>query len=186
MAAARNALGIVALKTGDVPGAEKEIRSAIVLKSDVRLAHFNLALLAEQRGDLSAAIDEYKREIQLYPASYKAQFNLGRLYEQVGDVPAQLEAYKKAIDSNPNFAEGHLFLAKLYLDLGQKLDEAVRLAQKGLQLAPTSEYAPLGHYVIADVYAREGRAADSVRQAALGRALEARIKQRATPGGAMR
>jgi len=186
MAAARNALGIVALKTGDVPGAEKEIRSAIGLKTDVRLAHFNLALLAEQRGDLSAAIDEYKREIQLYPASYKAQFNLGRLYEQVGDVPAQLEAYKKAIDSNPNFAEGHLFLAKLYLDLGQKLDEAVRLAQKGLQLAPTSEYAPLGHYVIADVYARQGRAADSVRQAALGRALEARIKQRATPGGAMR
>ena len=186
MAAARNALGIVALKTGDVPGAEKEIRSAIGLKSDVRLAHFNLALLAEQRGDLSAAIDEYKREIQLYPASYKAEFNLGRLYEQVGDVPAQLDAYKKAIEMNPNFAEGHLFLAKLYLDLGQKLDEAVRLAQKGLELAPASEYAPLGHYVIADVYAREGRTADSVRQATLGRALEARIKQRATAGGAVR
>jgi tetratricopeptide (TPR) repeat protein len=87
---------------------------------------------------------------------------------------------------NPNFAEGHLFLAKLYLDLGQKLDEAVRLAQKGLELAPASEYAPLGHYVIADVYAREGRTADSVRQATLGRALEARIKQRATAGGAVR
>jgi arylsulfatase A-like enzyme/Tfp pilus assembly protein PilF len=186
MAAARNALGIVALKTGDVPGAEREIRAAIGLKSDVRLAHFNLALLAEQRGDLSAAIDEYKREIQLYPASYKAQFNLGRLYEQVGDGSAQLDAYKTAIESNPNFAEGYLFLAKLYLDLGQQLDEAVRLAQKGLELAPTSEYAPLGHYVIADVYAREGRAADSVRQAALGRALEARLKQRGNAAGAMR
>jgi choline-sulfatase len=186
MAAARNALGIIALKNGDAAQAEREIRSAIDLKADVRLAHFNLALLAEQRGDLSAAVDEYKREIELYPTSYKAEFNLGRLYEQIGDVPAQLEAYKKAIDINPNFAEGHLFLAKLYLDLNQTLDEAVRLARKGLELEPSSEYAPLGHYVIADVYAREGRMADSARQAALGRALEARIKQRTAGGSAMR
>jgi choline-sulfatase len=186
MAAARNALGIIALKGGDAVQAEREIRSAIDLKSDVRLAHFNLALLAEQRGDLSAAVAEYKREIELYPASYKAEFNLGRLYEQIGDVPAQLEAYKKAIEINPTFAEGHLFLAKLYLDQNQTLDEAVRLARKGLELAPSSPYAPLGHYVIADVYAREGRTADSVRQAALGRALEARLKQRAPAGSAMR
>jgi tetratricopeptide (TPR) repeat protein len=135
---------------------------------------------------LSAAVDEYKREIELYPTSYKAEFNLGRLYEQIGDVPAQLEAYKKAIEINPNFAEGHLFLAKLYLDLNQTLDEAVTLARKGLELGPASEYAPLGHYVIADVYAREGRMADSARQAALGRALEARIKQRTAGGSAMR
>ena len=186
MAAARNALGIVALKSGDATQAEREIRSAIDLKADVRLAHFNLALLAEQRGDLSAAVEEYKREIELYPTSYKAEFNLGRLYEQIGDVPAQLEAYRKAIDINPNFAEGHLFLAKLYLDLNQTLDEAVRLARKGLELGPSPEYAPLGHYVIADVYAREGRMADSARQAALGRALEARIKQRPAGGSAMR
>ena len=101
-------------------------------------------------------------------------------------MPAQVEAYKKAIEINPNFAEGHLFLAKLYLDLNQTLDEAVRLARKGLELGPSSEYAPLGHYVIADVYAREGRIAESARQAALGRALEARIKQRTAGGSAMR
>ncbi len=186
MAAARNALGVVALKSGDAAQAEREIRSAIDLKADVRLAHFNLALLAEQRGDLSAAVAEYKREIELYPASFKAQFNLGRLYEAIGDVPAQLTAYKKAIEINPSFAEGHLFLAKLYLDLNQHLDEAVQLARTGLELAPSSEYAPLGHYVMADVYAREGRTADSVRQAALGRALETRIKPRAGPGATMR
>ncbi len=180
MAAARNALGIVALKDGDTAGAEKEIRSAIALKTDVRLAHFNLALLAEQRGDLTTAVAEYKREIELYPGSYKAQFNLGRLYEQIGDIPAQVEAYKQAITINPNFAEGCLFLAKRYLDLNQTLDEAARLAQKGLELAPTSEYAPLGHYVLADVYSREGRGAESAREAARGQALEAKLKQRGT------
>jgi len=73
---------------------------------------------------------------------------------------------------NPSFAEGHLFLAKAYLDQEQQLDEAVRLARRGIELAPTSAYAPLGHYVIADVYSRQGRAAEAAQEAARGRALE--------------
>ena len=73
---------------------------------------------------------------------------------------------------NPSFAEGHLFLAKAYLDVGQNLDEAVRLARKGIELDPTGEYAPLGHYVIADVFARQGRRAEAEQEAARGQALE--------------
>ena len=57
-------------------------------------------------------------------------------------------------------------------DLGQQFDEAVRLARKGIELAPASEYAPLGHYVIADVYSRQGHRAEAEQEAALGRALE--------------
>ena len=49
---------------------------------------------------------------------------------------------------------------------------AFRLARKGIELAPDSQYAPLGHYVVADVYSRQGRRADAQREAALGRALE--------------
>ena len=37
---------------------------------------------------------------------------------------------------NPSFAEGHFFLAKAYLDAGDRLDEAVRLARKGIELDP--------------------------------------------------
>jgi arylsulfatase A-like enzyme/Flp pilus assembly protein TadD len=172
LAAARNALGVVALRRGDLGGAEREIRAAIAQKPDVRLAHYNLALLAEEQGDFRRAIAEYTREIELHTNSYKAAFNLGRLYERMGDRRAQIEAYRKAIEANPGFAEGHLFLAKLYLDLGQNLDEAVRLARRGIELSPGSEYAPLGHYVIADVLSREGRRAEAEQEAARGRALE--------------
>ena len=73
---------------------------------------------------------------------------------------------------NPAFAEGHLYLAKLYLDLGRDFNEAVRLARRGIDLAPASDYAPLGHYVIADVYSRRGRRAEAEQEAARGRALE--------------
>jgi len=176
LAAARNALGVLALRRGDLGGAEQEIREAIAEKPDVRLAHFNLALLAEERGDFQRAIAEYKREIELHANSYKAAFNLGRVYGRVGDRAAQIDAYRKAIDINPSFAEGHLFLAKLYLDGEQNFDEAARLARRGLELAPQSEFAPLGHYVIADIYSRQGRRAEAEQEAGLGRALERRSR----------
>lgn len=182
MAAARNALGVVAFKQGNSAAAEREIRAAIEEQADVRLAHYNLALLAEERGDLRTAITEYQREIELHPSSYKAQFNLGKVYEQLGNRPAQLDAFKKSIENNDHFAEGHLFLAKLYLEMGQHLDEAVTLARKGIELDRSSAFAPLGYYVIADIYNREGRPADAAAEAARGRALEARNKSvRRTP-----
>jgi choline-sulfatase len=172
LAAARNALGVLALRRGDLATAEREIRAAIEEKADVRLAHYNLALLAEQQGDLPRAIAEYQTEIELHPNSYKAAFNLGRLYERAGDRQAQIGEFRRALDMNPAFAEGHLFLAKVYLDLAQNLDEAVQLARKGIELEPHGEYAPLGHYVIADVLSRQGRRVEAEQEAALGQALE--------------
>jgi len=178
LAAARNALGVVALKRGDLPGAEREIRTAIAEKPDVRLAHFNLALLAEERGQWPDGVAEYRKEIALHPGSYKAWFNLGKLYARIGDRAAQVDAYRHAIEANPSFAEGHLYLAKLYLDMQQNLDEAVRLAKKGIELAPSSEYAPLGYYVVADIYSRQGRRGEAEQEAARGRALERAKKAR--------
>jgi choline-sulfatase len=172
MVAARNALGAVALKKGDLPQAEREIRAAIAQRADVRLAHFNLALIAEERQDYRTAVDEYLKEIELHPSSYKAIFNLGRLYGQMGQREAQLNAYREAVAANPMFAEGHLYLAKLLLDMNRELDEAARLAARGVELQPRSPYAPLGHYVQADVFSRQGRHADAAREAARGRRLE--------------
>src|SRR6185436_2904850 len=128
------------------------------------------------QGDFPRAIAEYTKEMELHANSYKAAFNLGRVYERVGDPGGQAESFKKAIEMNPSFAEGHLFLAKAYLDQEQNLDAAVSLARKGIELAPASEYAPLGHYVIADVLSRQGRRTEAEQEAARGRALEHRAR----------
>ena len=178
VASAKNALGVVALKRGDVDAAERLIREAIATKPDVRLGHFNLALIAEQRGDLAAAEREYVEELKQHPDSFRAAFNLFRLYEQVGDREGQLGALKQSIESNPAFAEGHFFLAKLYLDSGSELDEAIRLARRGLDLSPRSSYAPLGHFVLADVFYRQGRAREAAQHVALGQALERELKKK--------
>jgi tetratricopeptide (TPR) repeat protein len=168
---------VLALKRGDAAGAERLIKEAIAAKPDVRLAHFNLALIAEQRGDIRLAEREYFEELKLHPDSYKAAFNLSRLYEGLGDREGQIGALKQSIESNPYFAEGHFFLAKAYLDGNSRFDEAITLAKKGLTLAPRSEFAPLGHYVLADIYNRQGRSKEAAQQAAMGEALEARAKR---------
>ncbi|HYT69241.1 MAG TPA: sulfatase-like hydrolase/transferase [Vicinamibacterales bacterium] len=174
VAAAKNALGVLALQRGDAPTAERLIREAIATKPNVRLGHFNLALLAEQRGDVRTAEREYYEELKAHPDSFKAAFNMSRLYEQVGDREGQIGALKQSIESNPRFAEGHIFLAKAYLDSNRNLDEAAALARKGLDLKPAPQVTPLAHYVLADIFSRQGRPADSQREAALGRALETR------------
>src|SRR5262249_9483980 len=147
------------------------------------LSHFNLALIAEQRNEIPTAEREYVEELKQHPDSFRAAFNLSRLYEQVGDREGQIGALKQSIESNPKFAEGHFFLAKAYLDSGTQFDEAIRLVQKGLELAPKSEYAPLGHYVLADIYNRQGRAQEASREVALGRELEARIEKKGQKSG---
>jgi tetratricopeptide (TPR) repeat protein len=110
----------------------------------------------------------------MHADAYKAAFNLAKLREQLGDAGGQEAAYRQAIALNPRFAEGYFYLAKLYLDQGRRLDEAAVLAQRGLAINPRSEYAPLGHYVLADVYSRQGKFAESRRQAELGREKESR------------
>lgn len=186
VAAARNALGVVAMKRGDFGKAEEEIRAALKQKPDVKLAHYNLALLAEQRGDVQTAIREYRTEIETQPAAFKAAFNLGRLFEQSGNAAAQEEAFRLSIQLNPSFAEGYFYLAKLLLDQGRAYDEAISLARRGLQVGARSAHAPLGHYVLADIYSRRGQHAESQREASRGRALEAATRARRTSAPAGR
>ena len=64
---------------------------------------------------------------------------------------------------------------------GTNLDEAARLAKKGLEFAPKSEMAPLGHYVLADIYNRQGRPREAAQEAERGRELETRAKKKGSP-----
>jgi choline-sulfatase len=176
VAAAKNALGVIALDRGDDVAAERLVREALAIKPHVRLAHYNLALIAEKRGDVAGAEREYLTELKQHPESYKAAFNLSRLYHDAGDRQGEIDALKQSIVSNPGFPEGHFYLARAYLEAGQ-FDEAASLASKGLEIAPKSACAALGHYVLAAVFNRRGRASAAAAEVAAGRAIEARTKK---------
>jgi tetratricopeptide (TPR) repeat protein len=140
-------------------------------------AHYNLGLLYEHKGDIPRAIEEYKEEIEIHPAAYPAHFNLALVYAKQGKLREQVTELKDAINSNKKFARSYLFLAKAYLDLNENLNEAISLANKGLELEPEAESAPLGHYVLADIYNRLGRMAEYTAEVEKGRALEQKLKK---------
>jgi predicted negative regulator of RcsB-dependent stress response len=81
----------------------------------------------------------------------------------------------------PDFAIGRLYLAKVLLDTGD-LPGAEREAKAGLSLSPDPELAPLGHYVLADVYNRQGRVAEARSQQRAGD----RLARAGAPAGARR
>ncbi|MBA7554991.1 hypothetical protein ES705_47632 [subsurface metagenome] len=154
---AHNLLGTAYFEKEMLEQAEAEFNLALEMRLHIPDGHFNLALVYEERNDLRRAVEEYKKEIELHPAAYPAHFNLAKLYVKIGSSQKGIEHFKEAIKHKKDFANGYLFLAKAYLDLGENFDEVVRFAKKGLELAPESEYAPLAHFILADIYNRLGQ-----------------------------
>jgi tetratricopeptide (TPR) repeat protein len=176
-ALAHNLLGLAYLDQKMLDLAEKEIHIALKMRPRIPDAHYNLGLLYEYKGDIPRAIEEYKEEIEIHPAAYPAHFNLALVYAKQGKLREQVTELKDAINSNNKFARSYLFLAKAYMDLNENFNEAISLAKKGLELEPEAESAPLGHYVLADIYNRLGRMAEYTAEVEKGRALEQKLKK---------
>ncbi len=175
-ALAYNSLGAAYLEKKMFERAEQELLKALEMRPRIPDAHYNIGLLYEEKGDINRAIEEYKKEIEIHPGAHPAHFNLALLYGKMGLLGEQVDELKEAIKAEKGFARAYLFLAKAYLDMNENLDEAIHLAKKGLELDPEAESAPLGHYVLADIYNRLGRWADYSTELQKGRALEQKIK----------
>lgn len=123
------------------------------------------------------AATEYRQEVDVSPWDYRARFNLALLVGQAGDHREQLALLESIPKLAPNFYDVYFYLAKALLDAGDsgRFQDAIAAAQHGLNMAPASASAPLGHYVLADIYRLQGKQADSQREVALGRELERRV-----------
>jgi choline-sulfatase len=145
---------------------------AIAQNSDLPQPHYNLAVLYEELGRPDLAIEEYERAIDSAPTHFQAQFNLGRIYGQRGDLDRQQQLYESAIESNPEFVRGYYFLAKLIMDRGGDLERVEQLAREGLDRDPEHQAGPMGYFLLADVYHRQGRIAESQRELQRGRRIQ--------------
>ena len=162
-APARNLKGECLLSLGRLDEAEAELRLALSMDDQLSDAWYNLALLFEERGDGSRALEAYETRLEMAPRDFRSHFNVAKLYGAMGD-PARMEAsFRAAIEHNEDFAIGYLYLSKVLLDKGE-LAAAEETALRGLALEPDPEMAPLGHFVLADVYNRQGRTAEAERE----------------------
>jgi arylsulfatase A-like enzyme/Tfp pilus assembly protein PilF len=166
-------VGVVAFRKGDVDAAKAALARALVIDAKARWARYNQALIAESEHDTPRAIAEYRAEIETYPDAYKALFNLGRLLGKTGDFAGAVDALRRCVDHQPEWPIGRFYLSQALLQSGE-LDGARSEALRALELDARSTYASLGHFVLADVYNRQGRQRDAAAELRKGQALERR------------
>lgn len=180
LGAAYNALGALAYQRNELAEAERLVRRGLELEHDVRTGRFNLARILEARGRDADAERLYRAELELYADHGRARFNLAQLLRERGDRAGYLAQLREGVDKAPEFGPCFFFLAREELDAG-RLDEALRLAERGLAVDTHSEVAPLGHYVLADVFSRRGERARATAEAAAGRRLERALRTQPGP-----
>jgi predicted Zn-dependent protease len=78
---------------------------------------------------------------------------------------------RRCVDHQPEWPIGRFYLAQALLEHGE-LEGAKSEALRALELDARSTYASLGHFVLADVYNRQGREHDAVAELHKGQALE--------------
>jgi choline-sulfatase len=161
----------------DRPGeAEGVLTAALAADARVAGAHYLLAQIAERRRDGARAEREYRLEMEVAPWDYRAAFNLAAIVGGRRDHREQVALLEAIPRIAPEFGDVFFYLAKALLDLGDRsrFPEAAAAARKGLTLAPASPSAPLGHYVLADLYTLEGKRAEAQQRRRLGQQLEDR------------
>lgn len=151
--------------------AERRLKEALESRPDTPMAHYDLGLIAEARGERPLAIAEYEMELRRAKPSYQASFNLAKLLAAERRTGEALAHFRDAVSANPEFGTGYLYLAKALLDSGD-LAASEEAARKGLASSPDRQTAPLGHYVLADVYMRQGRQKEAMQEVAVGKRLE--------------
>jgi tetratricopeptide (TPR) repeat protein len=164
-------LGVIAFRKGRAEEAKAALARALAIDPKARWARYNTALIAEAEKDPARAIAEYRAEIADYPDAYKALFNLGRLLGKSGDLPGAVALLRRCVEHQPEWPIGRFYLAQALLQSGD-LEAAKTEAQRALVLDPRSTYASLGHFVLADVYNRQGREHDALTELHKGQALE--------------
>jgi tetratricopeptide (TPR) repeat protein len=145
--------------------AERALKAALEKKPGLALARFDLGLVYEGKGQFDKAIESYQAELSTNPKAYRAAFNAAKLLQKSGRSSEAVALFRKVVEIEPTFGTGQLFLAKALLDAGD-LAGAERWARAGLTNKPEPRMAPLGHYVLADIYERQGRTADARREVA--------------------
>ena len=116
----------------------------------------------------------YREELATYPDNGRARFNLAQLRRARGDREGYLRELRACVEKAPEFGACYFYLAREELGAG-RLDAAPptwRGAASRRSRAPRSR--PLGHYVLADVYSRQGQPARA--EARKGQQLEASIR----------
>lgn len=180
-------LGDLLLHVGRFEDAERRLARAAELDPELAAAHASLGMALVRQRRFEEAQESLRRALALTPGSYLFRYYYAyALSREVldedeaatrGYAPETARAMRgallKAIELGPYFPESYRLLAFVDLVAGERLNEAVALLKRALQLSPGR--ADLT-FVLAEVYLRQNDSAAA--RAALRNVIESSANPR--------
>ncbi len=143
---AHNNLGNVLRAEGRTGEAARHFREAIASDPGHALAHNNLGSLLRARGEIREAVEHLHRALDRRPDYLAARFNLGLAYRDAGRTDSAAVHLRAAVELEPDRHEPYLTLAWLLAtdpDPAERSPaEAVRLAERAVELSPAGDPRP--------------------------------------------
>jgi tetratricopeptide (TPR) repeat protein len=129
------AVGVEALKSGDLETAEKIFSNAAHRGVKHPLVYHNLGVIAQQRGNHKQAVARFRDAIALQPAYGPSHLLLGVSLLALGRTSEALRELKQAARLMPEQPQAHLQLARAH-EASEDWLAAVEELQKLVELAP--------------------------------------------------
>jgi arylsulfatase A-like enzyme/Tfp pilus assembly protein PilF len=166
-----SAFAEVLLNRGDLDGALREADRAIALDPRVEGAHYCRGAVLERRGDAAGAFEEYGREVANNAVSERTFQSLMNLGRRLGRLPEESAFLEASIRRHPDATLPRLYQSRNLLDRAEDLQDAVELAESGLELASTDRQKAFACLLLADLFDRLGDPGRSHQFAERGKAL---------------
>lgn len=150
--AARNLLGILLHRRGDLNGAIKEFERALKHKPADSASLTNLGAVLRDAGRPADAVGVLRRALKFENDLPEALFNLGHALQDLGDGTAAIEMYRSLVRLRPGDAAAHAMLGDLHWREGD-FSASIEAYERALTYEPTLIKA---HQNIAAILLKKG------------------------------
>ncbi len=122
---------------GDIPGAVREFKMALLLDTANENVYNSLGVCYGVRNEFDRALEEFETAISLNPEEVMPLYNAGLVCTMKGDNDGALEYFLKAERIGPDIFEVAFHLGKLYVEM-KKPQEARPFLERAVALRPES------------------------------------------------
>ena len=156
LAMARINLGIALYNVPDLPGAQREMQTAIALTPTAPQPHYILGLIAKTQNRPDDAIAAFQRVLKTDPDDVGTNINLGQLYALQRKYPEAIAVLRTALAAEPYNATALYNLGQALMRAGQR-DEGQTVIKQFQELRQRGSGSTLGTN-----YLEQGRYAEAI------------------------
>lgn len=140
LAAAHNALGILAIEAGDRAGASRHFVQALEQDEGNITAHLKIAQLYRDAGQRDLALGEYQQVLLRDPDNAEAHFGLALILAAQNDSRGAIREYEKVLSVRPDDSRAYTNLGQLHEERNE-FEEAIRCYREAVRVDPRNVQA---------------------------------------------